>query len=112
MLLFVFITNRVDALTPILQKMAERNIHGATMVDCAGMLQTLAADTVEPPPFFISLRKFINPDHEPGKMLFVVLEEEQVGIAKDTIHEVCGNLDRPNSGVMFTVPVTSVEGVR
>lgn len=69
MLLFIYITNRVATVSPILQKMAERGIHGATMVDCEGMLQTLAADSIEPPPFFGSLRKFINPDHEPGKML-------------------------------------------
>ena len=81
------------------------------MVDCEGMLQTLAADSIEPPPFFSSLRKFINPDHEPGKMLFAVLREEQIGVAKSCIHDVCGSLDRPNAGIMFTVPVTSVEGV-
>ena len=103
MLLFIYITNRVATVSPILQKMAERGIHGATMVDCEGMLQTLAADSIEPPPFFGSLRKFINPDHEPGKMLFAV--------AKSCIHDVCGSLDRPNAGIMFTVPVTSVEGV-
>ena len=82
MLLFIYITNRVATVSPILQKMAERGIHGATMVDCEGMLQTLAADSIEPPPFFGSLRKFINPDHEPGKMLFAVLREEQIGVAK------------------------------
>lgn len=81
MLLFIYITNRVATVSPILQKMAERGIHGATMVDCEGMLQTLAADSIEPPPFFGSLRKFINPDHEPGKMLFAVLREEQIGVA-------------------------------
>ena len=111
MLLFIYITNRVATVSPILQKMAERGIHGATMVDCEGMLQTLAADSIEPPPFFGSLRKFINPDHEPGKMLFAVLREEQIGVAKSCIHDVCGSLDRPNAGIMFTVPVTSVEGV-
>ena len=41
MLLFIYITNRVATVSPILQKMAERGIHGATMVDCEGMLQTL-----------------------------------------------------------------------
>ena len=46
MLLFIYITNRVATVSPILQKMAERGIHGATMVDCEGMLQTLAADSI------------------------------------------------------------------
>ena len=32
-------------------------------------------------------------------------------VAKSCIHDVCGSLDRPNAGIMFTVPVTSVEGV-
>ena len=76
------------------------------------MLHSLCDDSIEPPPMFSSLRKFLNPDNEPGKMLFAVMEEEKVPVARDTVHEVCGTLDAPNSGIMFTVPVSNVEGVR
>lgn len=96
---------------PILQEMAEHDIHGATMVDCEGMLQSIYGDDVDAPPIFSSLRKFVNPDHEPGKMLFAVLDESVLDTAKECIHRVCGSLDAPNSGIMFTVPVLDVEGV-
>ena len=111
MTLLVYISNHRDSMTPILQTMADRDIHGATTVDCEGMLQSLCVDSVEPPPIFYSLRQFLNPQHEPGKMLFVVLEDDQVDIAKRTIHEIAGSLEEPNSGIMFTIPVSSVEGV-
>ena len=73
MVLFIFISCREDTVKPILSKMAERGFRGATMVDCEGMLQSLYADSIEPPPMFSGLRKFLNPDHEPGKMLFSVI---------------------------------------
>lgn len=111
MVLFIYISCREDTVKPILSKMAERGFRGATMVDCEGMLQSLYADSIEPPPMFSGLRKFLNPDHEPGKMLFSVMREDQVSLARQTVHEICGSLDAPNSGIMFTVPVSDVEGV-
>ena len=111
MQLLIYITNQKDMIPPIIKKMAEKDIHGATSVDCEGMLQSLYGDQIEPPPIFSSLRRFVNPDHELGKMLFLVVDEESLKEAKTCIHEVCGDLDTPNSGILFTIPVLEVEGV-
>lgn len=111
MQLLVFITNDVNSVSPILSELMDKEIGGATVVDCKGMLTALNESSVEPPPIFGSLRKFINPDRESGKMIFMVLEDNELDKAKEAIHDVCGNLSRPNAGIMFSLPLMWVEGV-
>ena len=111
MQLFVYISNSTDTITPILAGLMEADIHGATTVDCKGMLSALNESSVEPPPIFGSLRQFLNPEHESGKMLFIVLRDEDVPTVKRIIHSVCGSLKLPNTGILFTVPVMNWEGV-
>lgn len=111
MQLLVFITNKTESITPILSELLDHGISGATVVDCKGMLTALNESSVEPPPIFGSLRRFVNPEHESGKMLFVVVSDERMPIVKGVIKEHTGSLKSPNTGVMFTVPLTSAEGV-
>ena len=44
-------------------------------------------------------------------MILVVLKDEEIKGAIDIIHEVSGDLKLPNTGILFTVPVTRWEGV-
>ncbi|MEG1547214.1 MAG: hypothetical protein RR232_04080 [Clostridia bacterium] len=111
MQLFVFITNRTESISPILSELMEKGVPGATIVDCKGMLSAISESNEEPPPIFGSLRYFINPEHESGKMLFIVLKDEDVPTVKDVIHNVSGNLKLPNTGILFTMPIMSWEGV-
>ncbi|MDO4572657.1 MAG: hypothetical protein Q4C13_04745, partial [Clostridia bacterium] len=71
----------------------------------------LDESNVEPPPIFGSLRQFINPAHESGKMFFMVLRDEDVPRVRAVIHQVAGDLKLPNTGILFTVPVMNWEGV-
>ncbi len=89
----------------------EAGIHGATVVDCKGMLTTLNEASVDAPPIFGSLRKFVNPDRQSNKMLMIVLKDEDVSTVREIIHSVAGNLRAPNTGIIFTVPVMGWEGV-
>ncbi len=111
MQLFVHITNHVDSMTPILARLMEAGVHGATVVDCKGMLTAINESSVEPPPIFGSLRRFINPGQESGKMLFIVLRDEDVPAVKQIVHAVAGDLKMPNTGILFTVPIMGWEGV-
>jgi len=111
MQLFVHITSQENSVTPILSKMMEANIHGASIVDCQGMLTALHASSVEPPPIFGSLRQFINPERPTNKMILVLLRDEDVPRMKEIVHSVSGDLKLPNTGILFTVPVMNWEGV-
>ncbi len=109
--LLVFISNNVSLVPSILTEFMDKGIHGASVVDCEGMLQAVNSSSVEPPPIFGTLRRFINPDHEPGKMILAVLDDEGVARAKECIHKFTGTLDKPNKGILFVLPVVYAEGV-
>ncbi len=109
--LLVFITNQVEAIDPILAELLEKNLSGASVVDCAGMLKSLNESSVDAPPIFGSLRHFINPDHEANKMLLIVLNDEDSATVRAVIHRHVHSIDQPNTGILFEVPISNVEGV-
>ncbi|MDO4568578.1 MAG: hypothetical protein Q4B99_06440 [Clostridia bacterium] len=111
MQLFIHITNHVETVAPLLNKLMERGIAGATVVDCKGMLSAISESDVEPPPIFGSLREYLNPKRESGKMVFIALKDEDVPLVKEAVHEVNGCLKAPNTGILFTVPIMGWEGV-
>ena len=49
-------------------------------------------------------------DHEVVKMMFFVVDDEEMKKARKTINDVIG-LDKPNTGIMFALPVSFVEGL-
>ena len=111
MQLFVYISNNPEVMPQLLNRLMEEGVRGATTVDCKGMLSAVNEASIEPPPIFGSLRQFLNPQHESGKMLLIVLKDEDIPTVKSIVHEACGNLKMPNTGILFSVPVMNWEGV-
>jgi len=111
MQMLMHITNQPESASLIMTKLFEQGIGGATSIDCKGMLATIDECCVEPPPIFGSLRHFINPDRKSGKIILVVLKDEDVPMVKEIIHGVSGNPKLPNTGILFTVPIMGWEGV-
>lgn len=111
MQLFVLILNKTECLPKLLGEFLSAGIKGATIYDSMGEVQYIGHETVEPPPIFGSLRKFINPDHEQNKTVLVILRDEQVEAARAIVNKVTGGLDKPSTGIIFTVPVSFVEGI-
>lgn len=111
MQLFVLILNKTECLPKLLGEFLSTGIKGATIYDSMGEVQYIGHETVEPPPIFGSLRKFINPDHEQNKTVLVILHDEQVEAARAIVNKVTGGLDKPGTGIIFTVPVSFVEGI-
>lgn len=109
MQLLIYITNHEDTVRPIMEKIAANGIKGATVVDCEGMLKSLNEDSVDAPAIFGGLRQFVNPGQAKNKMMFVLLKDEQIQTVVDSIHAVAGSLQKPNTGIVFTVPVTRWE---
>lgn len=112
MKLLVFITKQTDCIENILAALLAENISGATVIDCQGMLKSINESSIEPPPIFGSLRHFINPGNENVKMLWIVARnDERLAEVRRIIHEKAGNLNKPNTGIMFELPAENVEGV-
>ena len=110
MQLLIYITKETEKLPAILAGFMEEGIRGATVVDSRGALRTVLNDSEEAPPIFGSLRKFLNPNGEEERMVFVVLPEDKVEPAKAIIRRSV-DLSRPDTGIFFTLPVNDVEGM-
>ena len=95
----------------ILTSFHEAGILGTTVIDCHGALRRVEGSDIEPPPIFGSLRHFLNPKYTSGKLMLTVLNDDQVSAAKTVIKDVAGDIAETDIGVLFTVPVTSAEGI-
>ncbi|HQM96642.1 MAG TPA: hypothetical protein PK705_06525 [Clostridia bacterium] len=112
MQLLVIILNKTEYLSQMLNCMLERNICGATVLDSTGMIKVISEQSIEPPSIFGSLREFINPSRESSKTVFMVLPDEKIEIAKSVVKEITGGFDKPNTGIMFTIPISYAEGIK
>ncbi len=110
MQLLVLVLNKVEVLEELLTQMAAGGISGATILNSTGMATTLV-HSEEDVPLFGILRKMLNPDREESKTIFTVLKDEQIDTAKEIINRVTGGLANPNTGILFTLPINSVEGL-
>jgi len=50
-------------------------------------------------------------DKEENKMLLFVLKNDEIAKTKKTIHNILGDFNSPNTGIMFTLPIDSAEGI-
>ncbi len=108
--LMVLILNKTECLEDILSGFLDEGL-SATVIESTGMLRLLGDADVEPPPIFGALRRFLNPEHESSRTVLAVLREGQRETASRIINTCTGGLGRPNTGILFTLPVGYVEGM-
>lgn len=93
----------------ILRELAEEGVKGGTILEGKGMGEELV--NMEDLPMFGMLRRVLADEEKPScKVILFVLRDEQVVEARETIKRIV-DLKEPNSGIMFVVPLTYVEGL-
>lgn len=109
MKLLIIVLNKVECLDRMLTKFGKQNIPGATILDSKGMAQELEAhDELR---FLGSLRMLMNPAHKENKTIFMVISDEKVAAVSAIVNEVTGGLNKPDTGILFTVPIDYAEGM-
>jgi len=109
MQMLMVILKKIELVDEIMQKLAESGVKGGTIVEGTGMANALT--NMEDMPIFGMLRHLIVDEEKlVSKLLIFVLKNEQVKTTRDTIKEVIGDLSEPNTGIMFSIPITDVEG--
>lgn len=108
--LLVVILKHADLVTDICKELAEEGVHGGTIVDGTGMASVI--EKMDDLPIFGMLRSILADDdeNEVVKMMFFVMDDEEIKKARKTINDVVG-FDKPNTGIMFALPVSFVEGL-
>lgn len=110
MQLLIIVLNMTQCLEELLAALADAGITGATIINSTGMAHSLYEhDELK---FMASLRKVLNPDRAESKTIFMVLPEEKIPVVSEILNVVTGGLDQPDTGIMFTLPVNHLEGLK
>lgn len=108
MIALFIVINRTELFENLIDKFHENGIYSATIFDSIGMASTYQTESM-----LTSFRGMLNKFRPFNKTILMLLPtEEEVEKAKNCVREVMGDLERENIGIMFTLPVTSFEGIR
>lgn len=110
MQLLVLILKKYELMDELLKHLAKSGVKGATILDGTGMAEALV--NMEDLPMFGVLRRMLSEEEkEVSKVMLIVLKDEQIIKTRTVIKDVIGDLKEPNTGIMFSIPITSVEGL-
>ena len=112
MKLVTIILNKTECLDEILEEFGNNNIPGATIIDSKGMVQELYEHDHEDMFFLMSLRSLLTPTHKENKTIIMVAKDEDVKTISSIVNKATGGLDNPDTGILFTIPVDYVEGIK
>lgn len=108
--LLTVIIKKAELVKEICKELAEQGVHGGTILDGEGMASVL--ETMDDLPIFGMLKSILadDDDEDTVKVMLFVMNDEELEKARGIIREVVG-LDEPNTGIMFAMPVSFVEGL-
>lgn len=109
----ILVLNKVDELEDVLAAMMAAGVKGATIIDSQGMGSAIVIGDNQSLPLFGSLKSMFDREHPYNKTIFTVIEnDELLDSVIDAVRSTIGNLDKPGEGLMFTIPVSNVYGMR
>lgn len=111
MKLVLYVMNKTSLMDKFLKELNANGIKGATIISSTGMGRKLFGN--EDSPMFGGLRTlFEGTRPESNVIMMVVKDDEQVEKVYKIIDDVAGDLNQPNSGIAFALPLDSVKGFK
>ena len=108
MQLLVAVINHEELVDDILGGFIELGITGATVIESKGMGRVLSREV----PIFAGLRTLASSSRPANRTIFCLADDAKIDAAIALIQEVCGSLDAPGAGIVFTLPVGRVVGLK
>jgi nitrogen regulatory protein P-II 1 len=101
------VLNKTEKLDEVLKAFLDCGVKGATILNSTGMGRRLAKEV----PIFASLGIVLDGGRDYSYTLFAVMNEDKVKPVVETLDKVLGNLDDPDTAVIFTLPVDGIYGL-
>lgn len=108
MKLLILILNKVEKLEEVLEGFLEVGITGATVIESVGMGQILSQEV----PIFAGLRFMFAGAKPHNKTIFAVIKDEKEKPVIKILKNILGDLDKKGTGIIFTIPIDRVEGLK
>ncbi len=111
MYMLILVLKHIELVDELIKELVEVGLHGGTILESTGMAGVL--ENMEDMPMFGMLRHLFETEdeRESSRTMFFVVDDEELKEAKKVIKKVTGGLNKPNTGIMFAVPVSFVEGL-
>lgn len=108
--LLVIILKKSEIVDELMQELADSGIKGGSVVETTGMAKSLKStsnlDILNALSDILGSSPSAN-----SNMILIALPDNKLEKAKEVVHRVCGDLSKPNAGVMFALPITYSEGI-
>lgn len=108
--MLVLILEKEEYLNELLLELNDVGVKSATVTNSSGMMGHLSSLGEEQ--IISTLRPLFTPAHTENKTIFMILNQEKVEVARETIRKVLGDLSKPETGILFGVPLLFTEGIR
>lgn len=107
-ILFV-VLNREKDFEGLLEAFAKAGVRGGTILETEGLASSIASQTSEYG--YGRLHLLLNDGRPFNRTIFLLLPDEKVESVKGIVRQVIGDIGAENTGILFTLPVSSVEGL-
>lgn len=110
MKLMVYVMNDVHQLNKFIVALKDNDIKGATIIDSTGMGRMLSeSDDMN---ILGSLKFLLDGPRSESKVILMALEDAKIDIVLNLIDRFAGDLTKPNSGIVFTLPIDFIKGYK
>ena len=107
MMLMVTILKDYSKVEDVLLAFLELDVTGSTVIEGQGMGQIIG-DV----PIFAGLRGLFPGSAHQSYVMLTVMSEGQVTPCMNVIDDLCGPLGQPSTGIVFTLPIGQVRGIK
>ncbi len=112
MYLLVDVLEQTDRLPTLLEEFAKIGVTGTTVLDSIGMGRILLESGADMPAIAI-IKDLLTKGKPTNKtILSVIADKDTLEKAINVIRSVCGNLNDPGKGILFTLKLDYVEGLK
>ncbi|MFH1681147.1 MAG: hypothetical protein ABIH26_10945 [Candidatus Eisenbacteria bacterium] len=110
--LLVQVLEQTEQLAGLLEGLAKAGVTGTTVLDSIGMGRILLESGADVPALQ-TIRDVLAKGKGTNKTIFaVVRDEETLKKAIEVARSLCGDLNSPGKGILFTVRLDFVEGLK
>lgn len=110
MKLMIYVMNDIYRLNKFLVALKENEIKGATIINSTGMGRMLSeSDDMN---ILGSLKFLLDGPRSESRVILMALEDDQIEIVLKLIDQFAGDLSKPNSGIVLTLPIDFIKGYK
>ena len=111
--LLVFVLNNIEKLDELLIELSNSGLKGATILNSMGMASSIYNSKKQETQNLIinSLKIFFFFFEKENRIIFSVVDKKQQEIFYKVVDRIIGPLSKENTGIIFTIPVSSTQGI-